>query len=267
MGKKIVILTQSDQHSPSSQEAVVGLLFQCAPDSEVAQRFTHSISHKELIGDIDLAKQKAADLTMRLLKNEPCFRGAPQLSIFEEVIIRELQQIFHLLHLADFLVTHGFSLIEFCSPSSYADGLAQLIKITKTPLKVIVPQNNQSKLTRWWRRKKSSRFSYSSIHSAIQEGVNFVDPLHRRSLWLNSFKHKKPIQKNQLWFYTTAVTYTNIGLLYEPFFPEPLHFLVENPMTGGKPLQALDQSFSFLYDFASPKFIPQKKELQQHNPF
>ncbi len=260
MLKKIVILKKFNQNL-SLQEEAVGILAENAPDSSLALQYPTSFSLQELIGDIDLAKQKAADLTMKLLKNEPYFRGVPQLSIFEEVIIRELQQIFQLLHLADFLVTHGFSLIEFCAPSPYATGLSQLIKIAKMPLEVIAPQNNQSKFKRWLGRIKSSRFSYSIICNAIKEGINFVDPLHRRSLWLNSFKQKKNIQKHQLWFYTTAVTYTNIGLHYEPFFPEPFHFLVENPMTGGKPLRALHRSFSFLYDFASPKFIPQKEEI------
>lgn len=261
MGKRIFVLTQPDQ-AHSVQGTEVAFLFPCAVDSEIAQHFSSPIFLPELIGEIDFAKQKAADLAMKLLKNEPRFRGVPQLSIFEEVVIRELQQAFQLLHLSDFLVKKGYSLVTFCTASPDADGLARLVKIAHIPMKIISPQHHSSQLKRWWGRIKSSKFRYSALSNAIKEGINFVDPLHRRSLWLNAFKRKN-IQKNQIWFYTTAVTFTNIGLHYESSFPEPLHFLVENKATGGKPLEALSRSFSFLYEFSLRQFIPKQKEIDQ----
>jgi hypothetical protein len=86
-----------------------------------------------------------------------------------------------------------------------------------------------------------------------------IDPFHRRHV----LKRKKQQWRHKdIWFYTTARTFTNIGLLYEPYFPRSLRFLVESSHTGGTPLHEIGRPNVSLYDFADNEFVPAASELR-----
>jgi len=87
-----------------------------------------------------------------------------------------------------------------------------------------------------------------------------IDPFHRRHMLS---RKKQQWRHNDIWFYTTARTFTNIGLFYEPYFPRSLRFLVENPLTGGKPLEETGRPGVSLYDFADNEFVPAASELNK----
>ena len=52
-----------------------------------------------------------------------------------------------------------------------------------------------------------------------------------------------------------------LGLLDQPHFPEPFHYLIENPATGGAPLREQGRSYASIYEFGRTEFIPKPAEL------
>ena len=104
----------------------VGLLFECAPDSQARRRHPSAPLISELIGDFDAIKLQAHELASTLLAGEPLLRGVAQLRIFEEIVIRELQYALHTLHLRRQLTSLGIRRCRFLKPSRFARGLADL---------------------------------------------------------------------------------------------------------------------------------------------
>src|SRR4051794_39832704 len=102
MSREISILSAG---SPAvTRRGVVGLLYECASDSCLAHAGAETILLPELIGDFADIKSQAFQLARKLLLDEPLFRGIQQLAIFEELVIRELQHAYHLLHMYDVLM-------------------------------------------------------------------------------------------------------------------------------------------------------------------
>jgi len=52
-------------------------------------------------------------------------------------------------------------------------------------------------------------------------------------------------------------------MMYEPYFPERFTWLVENPHTGGRPLEEAGREFSDIYGFGRRFFRPSTKEVRQ----
>lgn len=262
MDKKIVLLTRETESS-IFEGATVGLLLETSSDGSLIQHYPDAILMSTLLGNAEVAKQKASALAAVLLANEPLVRGVPQLSVFQEVTIRELQQIFQLLHLKDFLLAHQFSVCEFVGASSYASGFKELVALLQLPLQVVIVEKALPRVQRGWAKIKASRWSIKELYQLAYQVVTLWDPFHRFFLMFNSLKPKRKITKGQLWFYSTAVTYTDIGLRYEPFFPEAFQFLIANPMTGGRPLKRIKRPYVFLYEFGARKWIPEQQETDQ----
>src|SRR5215471_10786838 len=72
--------------------------------------------------------------------------------------------------------------------------------------------------------------------------------------------HRAP--RGGMWFYSPAYTFTKIGLEYEPYFPEKVNFLVEDPATGGKRLRELGREFHWLYAWSRISDIPSVSEVR-----
>ncbi len=241
----------------------VGFPFEIAPDSPFYKQFPNALPLSRLIGDFEDKKRQAHALARRLLADEPALRGVRQLSVFEEVVIRELQRGFHLLHLHDHLRENGIDECIFAEPSSLGSDLISLAILLGSKLQVRTAgaRGNSSvrSLNRSWRRLRASGLAPSALLLELHQLVERIDPFHRRHAFRVS---KRRWRRNDIWFYTTARTFTNIGLLYEPYFPEPLRFLVESPLTGGRPLREIGRSCISLYDFASAEFAPSSSELR-----
>ena len=242
---------------------VIGVPFEVAPDSALSARFADALPLARLIGDFEDKKIQAHALARRLLADEPVLRGVRQLGVFEEVVIRELQRGFHLLHLHEELLANGIDECVFAEPASLGSELARLAQMLGDKLRVTTagPQRNSaaSSLKRSWRRLRASGLATSALRMELHQLVERIDPYHRR----HALSRKKQQRRhNDIWFYTTARTFTNIGLLYEPYFPHSLRFLVESPLTGGKPLQEIGRPYVSLYDFADNDFAPSASELR-----
>ncbi len=258
---RIVLLGQTVRQPEGAN--FIGLPFEIAPDSALSERFPNALTLPRLIGDFEDKKLQAQALARRLLADDPPLRGLRQLSVFEEIVIRELQRGFHLLHLHDHLLANGIDECIFDEPSSLGFGLSSLAILLGSKLQVRTagaPGNSSARsLNRSWRRLRASGLAPSALRLELHQLVERIDPLHRRHAFRVS---KGQWRRNDIWFYTTAHTFTNIGLLYEPYFPQSLRFLVESPLTGGRPLKEIGRSWISLYDFASGEFAPSSSELR-----
>jgi hypothetical protein len=258
---KIVLLGPSARQ-PETGDAV-GLPFEMAPDSALSARFPEAVPLSRLIGDFEDKKIEAHALARRLLADEPALRGVRQLGVFEEVVIRELLRGFHLLHLHDHLLAKGIDECVFAEPSSLGSELAALAQSLGAKLQVRTAAaqrgSHGSSLQRSLRRLRASRLAPSALRGELHQLIQRLDPFHRRHALRR--RHGQ-WRRNGVWFYTTAQSFTNIGLLYEPYFAEALNFLVENPLTGGKPLKETGRPYVSLYDFAENEFVPSSPELR-----
>ena len=243
----------------------LGLLFEVASDSAVRRLYPSALPLPELIGDIPSIKVKAAALARKLLIDEPKIRGLCQLSIFEEVVIRELQFAFQVLHLHNVLLERGVGRCRFAEPSRIANALAQVARSHDSGLEVIVPLTTADAATgglaRSWGRLKATEFSYEQWRKELQQIKDRVDPYHRREL-IGHWRHPV-VPRDTYWFYSTAYTFTRIGLLYEPFFNNPYQYLIENPLTGGKPLAECGRAYFSPYRFAVKGMAPPAAEVRQ----
>jgi hypothetical protein len=257
----IVLLGPSGRQPEAAD--IIGVPFEMALDSALLARFADAWPLSRLIGDFEDKKVQAHALTRRLLADEPALRGVRQLGVFEEVVIRELQRGFHLLHLHEELLANGIDECVFPEPANLGSELATLAQMLGDKLRVTTagPRRNSAagSLKRSWRRLRASDLAASAFRMELQQLVERIDPYHRRRVLR---RKKQQWRHNDIWFYTTARTFTNIGLLYEPHFPHLLRFLVESPLTGGKPLQEIGHPYVSLYDFADNEFVPSTSELR-----
>lgn len=257
---EITILQPGDQVGTTG--GPIGLLFESAPDGEVRRSRPDALALVDLIGDFDDIKMRAHALAERLLAEEPKLRDIAQLRIFDEVVIRELQHAFHVLHFRRRLSTLGVRRCRFQSASRFSQALVDLRARNHLDIDVAVPHIRQrssavTAIANSLRRMRRARFSGARLREEMSAAMDRLDPFHRCAVLNARRSHKR----GGVWFYTTAYTYTKIGLLYEPYFPSGFEFLVENPATGGRPLRERRRSFVDLYGYASPKDAPLKGEV------
>lgn len=259
--KKITILTDCYK-TPKISHGNIGLLIECASDSVIAIQYSGAIPINQLIGNIESTRRTACDFVTRLLDGEPYIRGIPQLTIFMESMASEVQKIFHTIQLHDYLVREKYEICEFLSASYWSDGLIKLTKLVESSLQVKAPTIvNQNKYSKMINRIFQGKFSLNAIFSELRTILDYIDPFHRRSMIIRKTKNK--IEKNKIWFYSTALTYTNIGLHYEPLFPSSFNYLVENTLTGGWPLNDSRRRFTSLYEFVRRDYIPSHDEINK----
>jgi hypothetical protein len=240
-----------------------GLLFQCAPDAPGLTGATAAVPLVELIGEFDMVKQQAARLARKLLQDEPLVRGLQQLAIFEELVIRELQQIIHAKNLHDTLLKRGVTQCSIAGDEPIAEHLLAVAKACGSQLEIDACTSTRKSRKRFASIHRSfDRILESGFHRGVvarefNEAVSRIDPYHRRP----RLTRVRP-QKGGIWFYSTAHTFTAIGLLYESWFPQQFQFLVENPITGGVPLSMHQRKFASPYDYVANGHAPESGEAE-----
>jgi hypothetical protein len=262
MQRDIEVLAAGDRLRPAP--GLTGRLFECAPDSGPLAGCAERVDLQGLIGAFDAAKSQAYVLARKLLDREPALRGLRQLRIFEEVVIRELQYAFHVLHLARRLEALDVRTCRFQSESRFSQGLAELSRVAGIGPRVVVPAASARSATarslaNSWRRMAQGRFSGARAREELGQALRRIDPFHRRRALLPAAVR----ERGGLWFYSTAYTFTQIGLLYEPHFPERFRFLVENPATGGRALGEAGRPFVDVHEFASWPMAPSRREASE----
>lgn len=245
----------------------VGLLCEMAPDAHILTRYPGAIGIYELLGDPDDARARAAQLVEKLVADEPVLRGTQQLRVFEEVLKNRCKIAFHVLRLVEWLRAAGIKTCVIPERSwlaSYAQALS-----TYADIDVRFGAGGAGKgrrgFSHWERvariagRLRDSKFSGQALREEWRQVLDRIDPFHRRP---TIRKQREDWRPGEIWFYSTAHTFTRIGLAYEPYFPAPFGFLVENAATGGAPLGRASRPFMSIYQVSARGLAPSRDEIK-----
>jgi hypothetical protein len=259
MNGVVTIITKSDPLTPV--EGQVALLLECAPDASFPFERDPSAGLAELLGPSAATKLRAWQLTQKLIDGEPAFEGVYQLHVMEEIIIRALENIFHAIHLDRWLQNSGVSECRFRAPSPYIERLRSIQKATGSEYSIAAPPAASPSLTQKVKRRMQNR-GILGLGDSLVLGARRYFPNGARYL-ASLPKARRPRQRGGWWFYTTAYTFTNIGLAYEPHLPTPLNYLIDSSETGHAPLRERARAYFDLYAWAGPNDLPGKAVLDE----
>jgi hypothetical protein len=255
---KILHLLGSDSNV-SKLKGTVGLLCEFAPDSPCVQVPEQCYGPDQLLGSADAALQEVYPLVRKVLESAPSIEGFPPLSIFEESLLEQFSYILQTFQLDRWISQEGFTTCRFSTYSPWLDRLRDVQNFTGSEYEIVaeLPVFQSSSQRRALRRLWSSR-----PHTA--EFFRRVLPLWSRCLsGLPRRKLAKQLGRGGIWFYSTAYNFTRIGLEYEPYLPEPMRYLVEDPATGGKRLRESARDWHLLYAWAQMSDIPSRFEVRR----
>ncbi len=254
----ITIITKQDPLTPTEDR--VGLLLESAPDASVPFNADHAVGLRELTGSFEEAKTKAWQLTQKLIEGEPAFEGVEQLHVMEEIIIRALETIFHAIHLDRWLSDNGVDECRFRTPSPYIERLRSIQSVSGSKYRVVAPEMTRASVSEKVQRRVTNSGA-KGLRESITLGMRRFFPNGAR--YLASVGTKRTQALGGWWFYTTAYTFTNIGLAYEPSLPERLNYLVDSSEPGARPLEERKRSYSDLYAWASWSDLPSESCLER----
>lgn len=236
----------------------VGLLCEFAPDSPWLQATEHSCGPDEILGSVDAALPVAYALVSKLLKSSPVIEGLPVLSVFEELMLEQVSYIVQAFHLDRWIGSQGFTSCRFDSYSPWLDRLQQVRSVTGSSYALLadVPLLQTSRGARALRKLGGAGKSPSEFFRRVM-------PLWSRRLSaIPTRKHAQGAPRGGIWCYSTAYNYTKIALQYEPYLPQKLNFLVEDPGTGGKRLREAGRESYWLYAWSRASDIPSPSEVR-----
>ncbi|HEX6881455.1 MAG TPA: hypothetical protein VF135_13880 [Terriglobales bacterium] len=245
----ITIITKQDPLTPIENR--VGLLLESAPDASLP--FASAVELRELTGPFEKAKTRAWQLTQKLIDGEPAFEGVEQLHVMEEIIIRALETIFHAIHLDQWLSRHEISECRFRAPSPYIGRLRSIQAVSGSNYRIVAPDATRASVSGKVQRRVQNSGA-KGLRESITLGMRRFFPNGAR--YLASMGVTRSQVRGGCWFYTTAYTFTNIGLAYEPHLPEPLHYLADSSEPGTRPLEERKRPYSDLYAWASWSDLP-----------
>jgi hypothetical protein len=236
----------------------VGLLCEFAPDSPCLRSVEHYYRSDEILGSVDAALPVAYGLVSKMLESAPVIEGLPVLSVFEEPLLEQVSYIVQAFHLDRWVCAHDFASCRFVSYSPWLDRLQKIRRLTGSPYALLtdVPLLQTHRGLRALRKLWGSR-------GAPAELFRRVMPLWSRSLSSAPLrKHAQDVPRGGIWFYSAAYNYTKIGLQYEPYLPQKMNFLVEDPGTGGKRLREAGRQSHWLYAWSRTSDIPSSSEAR-----
>jgi hypothetical protein len=246
---RILHLSAKD-HDLSNVRGTVGLLCEFAADSPWIRGADTCYGPEELLGSVDAALHSVYPLVTKLLEGVPRPEGFPPLSIFEETLLEQLSYILQAFQLDRWISEGKFTMCRFGSYSPWLDRLREVQKITQSQYEIVaeLPGFQSSAESRALKSLWTSR-------PGAQEFFRRVMPLWSR--WMSGLSRRaRNAPRGGIWFYSTAYNYTKIGLEYEPYLPQPMNYLVEDPATGGKRLRELGREWHPLYAWARLSDIP-----------
>jgi hypothetical protein len=261
MAKHINLLVSSENLSALGP-GHVGFLIEQATDGPLARRFTTAARISDLIGTFHETKATAAALARKLLTNEPAIEGIRHLTVFEELVIRQLQLICHAWNLLQYLKTNHFTSCRFFGASELCGLLQQRSLQDAAGYSLSVDTSERvggklrNQLHRVMRRLTASPLSLSGICHEVEHVLNRLDPFRRRKI-----RSLGTGSKGKTWFYSTAATFTQIGTEFERYCDDSWSYLIENTETGGVPLTRRGRRFDILYSYGTATMIPRQQEL------
>jgi hypothetical protein len=240
-------------------KGAAGLLCELAPDSPALEDVEPRYGPGELLGSRDEALQIAHSVVSKLLRSAPVIEGLPLLSIFEEALLEEFSYIAQAFYLDRWIRTQRVSTCRFISHSPWLDRLRQVRAITGSGYELTadvspLPKNSGVQVIRKLR----------SLRPTAWEILRRISPHCSRMLsGVSERGHARKTANGGAWFYSNAYTFTKIGLAYEPYIPEKLNFLVEDPATGGKALREQGRDFYSVYAWSRASDIPSNIETRE----
>ena len=236
----------------------VGLLYEFAPDSPQLRAAEHCHRPDEILGSVDEALPVAYSLVSKLLRSAPVIEGLPVLRVFEEPLLEQVSYIVQAFHLDHWIRAQGFDCCRFVSYSPWLDRLQQVRSLAGSCYALVadVPLLQTGRGGRALQRLWDSPPSPAEFFRRMM-------PLWSRSLSaIPMRKRTQDAPAGGIWFYSNAYNYTKVGLQYEPYLPQKMHFLVEDPRTGGKRLREVGREGHWLYAWSRTSDIPAAWEVR-----
>jgi hypothetical protein len=235
-----------------------GMLCEFPEDSQWLRAAEHWYRPEEMLGSPDDALRIAHSLVSKLIATLSAVEQLPELSIFEESLLEQVSYAAQAFHLDRWIEAHGFSECRFHGYSPWLNRLRRVRSLNGSSYRLIgdVPFAELS-----WMRRGMGRLWKSRSRPA--EMFRRSAPLLSRYAAATrgrALAGKAP--RGGIWFYSTSYNYSKIGFEYEPYFPEPVHFLVEDPATGGTCLSERGRSFYPLYAWSRASDLPSLLEVR-----
>lgn len=255
LGTSFVLVTNADSlELPGGQ---VGMLVECAPDAPWLSR--EAVSITELLGSWDEAKKKAAALVEGLLIGEPAIEGVRHLYALKEILIGAAMRHQLTLHLDDWLKEQGVAQCIFRAHSGIASSLRNAQELTGTTYRIEAPVPERRGRLRAAREYLSFKGS-AGLRDIPWLAAQQLFPIRSRMMQRRS---GGAFRKGDWWFYSTAHTFTNIGLAYERALGQPFRFMTELRGGAEKPLQAAGRTWDELYAYAEAADAPSSTAIDE----
>jgi hypothetical protein len=239
--KRAITLVTGADHPPEEGSEILAL-FECAPDSVLRRRSAFHDELDAIIGVPAVVKEEAYRLSQLFLAGQMSSRSVRLLGVLEELMIRDLSMTLHHLKLFRYLKARDIEIVDALSRSSWAEGLSRIASHFGDSMIVNMPASSrEGRLARSFQRLKAAHFSRHAVRAEWRVALERLDPAGKRfAFWP---RMEPAVPPDRIWFYSTAQTYSLIGMQYERYFPEPFEYLVENAATGGAPLKAIRHPF------------------------
>ena len=259
MTDAITVITKLDPFTPVDGPSI--MLLERAPDSRHPAGAHNSATLSELLGPADKTKFRAWQLTQKLISGEPAFAGVLQLHVMEEIIIRAVENIFYAIHLDRWLERSGTRECRFRAPSPYIERLRAIQAVSGSRYSIVAPSATSVSLTQKVKRRIQSK-GFAGIGNSVVLGARRFFPNAARYLYAMP-KARRSRQRGGWWFYSTAYTFTNIGLAYEPYLPQTFNYLIDSSETGDAPLRERGRNFFDIYAWARAADLPSKPDIDK----
>jgi len=256
MSKTVYLLSGGSDLERAAGTA--GLLCELAPDSPAVRNRRGCSGPGELLGSRDLVLKSAHALVTKLLQHAPLVEGVSLLALYEENLLEHVSAALQAFNLDRWIASQGFSHCHFGSYSPWLERLKNVRTVTGSTYEIeaSLPPFQSDKWGRGLQKLWNSRPTPGEVFRRIV-------PLWSRYGAARAYrKTAEDAPRGGIWFYSTAYTFTKIGLEYETYLPQKLNYLVEDPTTGGKRLRELGRQSHPLYGWSRPADVPTRAEVR-----
>jgi hypothetical protein len=242
----------------SSLAGNVGMLCEFPEDSEWLKAAEHWYGPQEMLGSPDEALSIAFSVVSKLMAALSDIKELPVLSIFEEPLLEQISYAVQAFHLDRWIGLHGFSECRFEGYSPWLDRLRRVRCLSSFSYRLMGDVSFTE--SGWMRRGAGRLWKARSRPGEVLRRAAPIVSRYASATRTREMAGKAP--RGGIWFYSTSYNYTKIGLEYETYFPQPVHFLVEDPTAGGRCLSERGRSFYPLYSWSRASDIPSRVEVR-----
>jgi hypothetical protein len=242
----------------STIRAGAGLLCELPADSAWRRGAENWYGPEDMLGSPDDALLIAHSLVSKLIAALCSIKDLPLLTIFEETLLEQVSQVVQAFHLDHWICSHGFTECQFAGYSPWLGRLQWVRSLSGSSYRLTgdVPFVESTWMRRGVGNVWKSRYRPAEVFRRAAPLISRYASATR----LRKLASQAP--RGGIWFYSTSYNCTKIGLEYEPHFPEPVHFLIEDSHTGGRCLSERGRGFYPLYAWSRASDIPSRLEVR-----